>query len=93
MLAACVSEPVLWLDHMSDPRWSKILVKVMAVPGLQLCKPRDFLLMGKSEADERLTEGISKVDIFDPMEAWHQQRGILSGQENLPYFNAGPTGC
>lgn len=24
----------------------RILVKVMAVPGLQLCKPRDFLLLG-----------------------------------------------
>lgn len=93
MLAVCVCQSLFCGLTTSDPRWSKILVKVMAVPGLQLCKPRDFLLMGKSEADERLTEGISKVDIFDPMEAWHQHRGILSGQENLPYFNAGPTGC
>ncbi|KAF4793545.1 hypothetical protein TURU_110080 [Turdus rufiventris] len=61
---------------MSDPRLSEILVKLMAVPGLQMCKPRDFLLVGKSVTDERLTEGIPKVDVFDPMEAWHQQRGL-----------------
>lgn len=88
-----MSEPAFRLDHMSDPRLSEILVKLMAVPGLQMCKPRDFLLVGKSVTDERLTEGIPKVDVFDPMEAWHQQRGILSGLHNLPYFNAGPTGC
>lgn len=44
-----------WLDHMWDRKWSKILLKVMVIPGLQLCKPRGFLLVGKLEPDGRLT--------------------------------------
>lgn len=46
----------------------------MVIPGLQLCKPRGFLLVGKLEPDERLTVGMSRGDVFDPMEAWHHQR-------------------
>lgn len=46
----------------------------MVIPGLQLCKPRGFLIVGKLEPDERLTVGTSRGDVFDPMEAWHHQR-------------------
>lgn len=69
-----------WLDHMWDRKWSKILLKVMVVPGLQLCKPRGFLLVGKLEPDGRLTgahKGETPVIPGSPGTG----RGILSAQQ------------
>lgn len=70
-----------WLDHMWDRKWLKILIKDMVIPGLQLCKPPGFLLVGKREPDEGLTGAHGGEMPVIPGTG----RGILSAQQTCMY--------
>lgn len=70
-----------WLDHMWNRKWLKILIKDMVIPGLQLCKPPGFLLVGKREPDEGLTGAHGGEMPVIPGTG----RGILSAQQTCMY--------